>query len=226
MELTGTLVYDPAARAKGKDRARIIRRHAHELASLARTYVPHLDGKSRKCANVLDHLLADDPHYWLRRKGQVSTAGKLNQLLQHARGLLGRTEYPEIQQELAAKLQLVDNQLVLTRKDPGWVILQVGLDSVEPYLDQIRADGTKIGCSVWGPHISVIRGEVQGFKTSHLYANNGRTVTIEVGSEIKQNRKGYYWLNAQSVELEKLRTDLGLPPRPRPPFHLTIGKSC
>jgi len=229
MEHTGTLVYDPVARATGKDRARIIRRHAHELAGYCRIYVPYLEGKSRRCANDLDQLLLNDPNYWIRRKGQVSAANKLNRLYQHAQTLCTKTELPAVSTLINDLVSKVEDQLVLTKKKPGWAILKLDHSSVEPYLQEIRGNGTRISCSVWGAHVSVMRGEHPQDKAAlrQIRARTeGKSFKIETRGEIRRNRQGYYWLDVRAPALEALRVELGLPPRPSPPFHLTIGKAC
>jgi hypothetical protein len=226
MEITGTLVYDPVVRATGKDRARVIRRHAHVLAVCVRAYVPYLEGRERRIANQFDKLLHDDPNYWVRRKGSnVCTAKHLNQLLDHARDLRLRREHPEFSLILVNTLNQIEDELILTRQDPGWAILKIDLSVLTPYLDEIRADGTAVSCSAWGPHCTVMRGE--GPTNHALWGKyEGQEFQITTSDELRSNKAGYYWLNAQSRALENVRTELGLPPRPRPPFHLTIGKKC
>lgn len=227
MQITGTLELDPKVIAVGKDRARIIRRHSQNIASLVRPYRPHLQGHQRRRANQLDELIFNDPNYWIRRKGAASEAHRLEHLLDHARHIVQECEeYPDFRKMLAATLRQLDEDLILTRKDKGWAILRVDLSFVLPYLQQIRKQGKKISASAWGPHISVVRGEVRKWTLTKRHGLDGQRYTVEVDSQIRNNRNGYYWLDCKSRELENLRVQLGLPPRPSPPFHLTIGKQC
>jgi hypothetical protein len=231
MKLTGVLDYNPITLATGKDRARIIRRHSHKLAGYCRMYVPYLQGKARKCGNDLDRLLANDPVYWVRRKGEVSDASKLNKLYQHAQGLQSNTEIPEVSMLISKLVYNIDQQLIVTSRKPGWAILRAESQSVGPYLQELRASGTKISSSAWGAHISVIRGEL-GSAAKHpackelLQKTQGSTYTVEVDGKVRKNLAGYYWLNVKAPELEALRVNLGLSARPKTPFHLTIGKAC
>ena len=215
--------YDPETYATGKDRARVIRRYAHELAGLCRMYVPYLEGKQRRTANHLDTLLHDDPNVWIRRKGVVSTPSQLNHLLQHAQGLQNRDELPEVTTRIRNLVYRINKETVLTRKDPGWAILRMDMADIEPYLQEIRASGQQISASVWGPHISVIRGETE-YDPTLWKKYEGTTFNVEIVGELRRNNAGYYWLDVRAPELEAVRTELGLPPRPSPPFHLTIGK--
>lgn len=227
MQITGKLELDPKVLATGKDRTRIIRRHSQMIATCVRPYVPHLQGHDRRRANQFDQLLLDDPNYWIRRKGAVSEAYQLENLLKHARSILqSQEEYPEIKKLLQNTVKQLDEDLVLTRQDRGWAILRVETKHVLPHLQSIRADGTHVSLSAWGPHISVIRGELRRWKNSQKFNLHGKEFTVELGDTLRQNRKGCYWLDCQSRELEDVRVQLGLPPRPSPPFHLTIGKKC
>lgn len=227
MNIIGTLELDPVVLATGKDRSRIIRRHSQMMAICVRAYVPHLDGHMRRRANQLDKLLHNDPNYWIRRKGQVSAPGQLENLLAHARTILDtQEEYPEVLRLLRRAVFKVDEDMVQTRRELGWAILRVAPKHIRPFLDEIRADGTKISQSAWGPHISVIRGELRRWTTSQKSELNGKEFQVKLAENLRSNRRGYYWLDVESRELETLRTELGLPPRPSTPFHLTIGKRC
>lgn len=227
MEIKGTLDFDPVILATGKDRSRIIRRHSQMIASLVRPFVPHLQGSVRRRANQLDKLLYDDPNYWIRRKDAVSTTDQLENLFGHAKDILQlevSQQYPELLKLLRKTINKVQEDFVLTRQRPGWAILRIDKKYLIPHLDNIRSDGTQISCSAWGPHISVVRGETSHWKTRQKQAYNGKTYSVTLSDKLRSNRKGYYWVDCQSKELEKLRMQLGLPPRPSPPFHLTIGK--
>jgi len=224
MELTGTLVYDPVARATGKDRARIIRRHAQNLHVLTRAYTPYLQGKLRRTANIYDQLVADDSHFWIRDQ---SPAGPkhLARFYDFAKRLseTAVSEVPAMFSDLlTAQIARVEYDLILTRMNPNWAILQMDFESVRPWLEELRGQGLRISCSVWKPHVSVIRGEP---RRNRWYVDEGKSFTIEVANKISKNRRGYYWLAAKCVALEQVRTSMGLAPRPSPPFHLTIGKA-
>jgi len=227
MQITGKLKLDPQVLATGKTRIRIIRRHSQQLAICARAYVPHLENSTRRKANQLDQLLVDDPNYWIRRKGKISEAHKLESLLEHAREIAQtQNNYPEIKKILQDTIKQIDSSLVLTRQDKGWAILNVSKSTILPYLKSIRNTGVRINTSVWGPHISVIRGELSHWEASQMHMLDGMKFEVEIGDTIRKNRSGYHWLTVKSRRLENLRSELDLPPRPSPPFHLTIGKGC
>jgi len=225
MEITGTLVYDPVALATGRDRTRIIRRHIQELHVLTRAYTPYLKGRLRRTANKYDRFLQEDPFYWIRNH-PVAPAGQIEAFYHFAKSVSELQDVPvlhDFTKLLRRTVKRVEDDLVLTRKNQNWAILRVDYENVRTFFKQIRADGTKISASVWGPHVSVIRGERRPDR-KNWYVGDGQEFTVEVEETISCNRRGYFWLHAKSLLLEEVRTLMGLPPRPSPPFHLTIGK--
>jgi hypothetical protein len=225
MKFTGEISYDPVTQATGKARAAAIRREAHELANLCRVYRPLLRGPQARISNQLDELLCNDPHYWTRQGSNCCTANQLDKLLSHAQHLQWDQAYPQFTKAIASKLKVIDQKLILTREELGWLIIRVSRKSIEPFLQEIRADGTRIQCSVWGPHISVVRGENKAAFHRNWEALKGQRFTLEVSEQIRSGR-GYKWLSINATAgLSKVRTDLGLNPNPRTPFHLTLGKT-
>lgn len=225
MEITGKLVYDPLALATGRDRKRIIRRHIQELHVLTRAYTPHLRGKLKRIANRYDQVLHDDPWFWLRSNPPADMK-HIEEFYNFSKEVAEQTDINvsgDFSKLLNKYIRRVEEDLVITRKRSNWAILKVSRETIRPFFDQIRSDGTCISPSVWGPHISVIRGERRPNR-DNWYVDHGKSFTITIDEKIKRNRKGYFWVHATSKELEKVRTSMGLPPRPSPPFHLTIGK--
>jgi len=73
----------------------------------------------------------------------------------------------------------------------------------------------------WQEHVSVVRNEKPPNK-EHWEAYAGETVDIDYSLEVKTDGT-YYWLPVRSLELERIRVELGLSPEPCYPFHLTFA---
>lgn len=79
----------------------------------------------------------------------------------------------------------------------------------------------KVQPSLWGPHITIVRGE-EPFNKSRWKEYDGLTTQFEVVYPLKDNGF-YFWYEVRSELFSKIREDLGLRP-PRSPFHLTIAR--
>lgn len=112
-----------------------------------------------------------------------------------------------------------------TKFKPWWLIVRVPHGVVLYYQDWVwRQERTKLTTSAWGSHLSVVRGETPPKK--ELWKHHaGRTVQIEYDANPISNRMGHWWLPARCQALNDIRQELGLNPRPRVPFHITIGKA-
>ena len=117
----------------------------------------------------------------------------------------------------------VDSKLILNNNNQGWAILVVQSPQIKNKLKSLRSQGIHISGSLWGPHVSVVRGERVN-NAWKRYENHVFEIEVNL-DETKQNKQGYYWYGCQSRQLEIIRLELGLPPRPSIPFHLTIGKA-
>jgi hypothetical protein len=85
----------------------------------------------------------------------------------------------------------------------------------------LRERGVKLHRPAWGPHVSVVRKE-QRPAGSPWGLRNGDAV--EVGYEPVVMTNGVrYWLPARFELGCEIRYELGLPPDPPVPFHLTFG---
>lgn len=74
---------------------------------------------------------------------------------------------------------------------------------------------------LWGPHISVIRGE-QPADVSDWGRHNGATVEFEF-SPLAEESHSYVWHPARCHAALALREHYGLAREPTPPLHLSIG---
>jgi hypothetical protein len=223
MKITGKCNYDPVALATGKDRTRIIRRHAHTLAIASLSFQPFLDGRMRKISNQLSATVHADPYYWVRNKYPFASAEELERLLEHSRELLNQvpTAFTNLLQTTIAK---IESELIVTRQSPGWAILNICYSDIAEHFKKIKREHRDLQISAWSPHCSITRGETPQHP-QHWCKYQDAEIKIEIQPDVHKNKKGYFWLNVVSKDLEKIRTELGLPPRPSPPFHITIGKT-
>lgn len=223
MTETGTLVYDPVHRVSHKQEVATKRTMSSlGVGHLARLIgSKHLAGKTLRGAKRALADLSEDPHQWTRLgKGQANSK-QVHRLY----GLLENIQQATSDDDLAEFLNQVESRMVKTKTRDWTAIVKVNPRVTSPHLRNIRAQGTAISQPAWGPHITVVRGEApsRGFG-QHWGAGDGSTIEFEITSEPRKNKKGHWWLDITSPTLEKIRTDLGLNPNPRIPFHLTIGK--
>jgi hypothetical protein len=73
---------------------------------------------------------------------------------------------------------------------------------------------------LWGPHISVVRGEKSTEDLRHL---QGKIVEFSYHPEKIDTNGKHWWIPVTSPDLIKVRIGLGLLPSPEYPFHWTIG---
>ena len=80
----------------------------------------------------------------------------------------------------------------------------------------------KLTDSAWKPHCTVTRGENPRGRKMLWKKYDRFPVDLHYSPEVWTNGK-HWWLPVASPELEKIRKELGLRPRPYVPFHITIG---
>lgn len=74
---------------------------------------------------------------------------------------------------------------------------------------------------IWGEHVSIIRGEFpRKLKLWRKY--HGEKFSIQY-SEVLDFNGTYAWLAVNAPQMEEIRMELGLPPKPKKDFHLTVG---
>ncbi len=84
--------------------------------------------------------------------------------------------------------------------------------------------GIKLNPPLNGPHITLVAGKYEVPTHPELWGTlEGQEVEFEYSGLV--HVADYWWLKiAEDSELRKFRTDLGLSPELKYPFHLTIGK--
>jgi hypothetical protein len=112
-------------------------------------------------------------------------------------------------------------------KDKGnrkwWLLLKCDPEIINFYHWLAIRNGWEIvKGSRWGPHISVVTGEKP--KDMQLWQTlPGKLCNFKYSINHRIERQ-FIWIDVQSDDLEKVRMDLGLKPKPFFSFHLTIGR--
>jgi hypothetical protein len=75
----------------------------------------------------------------------------------------------------------------------------------------------------WAAHITIVRNEQPLAYAEHLWERfAGRDLWFRVYTTMETNGF-YYWMPVYCPGGITLRKELGLPPQPKAPFHLTVG---
>ena len=106
-----------------------------------------------------------------------------------------------------------------------WLVLHACKDLGKYYRSiynyQNRFAGMPIRDSVWGPHISVCRGEEY---ENEIFWNILHTKQVDFWYEpIFKTEGKHVWFKANSPAIPFIREGLGLEPIPKYNFHLTVG---
>ncbi|GIP48772.1 MULTISPECIES: hypothetical protein [Paenibacillus] len=107
-----------------------------------------------------------------------------------------------------------------------WAIAECPKDIMNYYGHWVyRTHHMKLNKPKFGSHISIIRGEdvdpERKIRFWGKYAH--QPLTFAYSNEMGHNAE-HYWLPVCSREMERLRTELGLPKDPPFGFHLTLGR--
>jgi len=107
----------------------------------------------------------------------------------------------------------------------SWAWVECPKDVGDYYISVARwIWGVKLSPPLNGPHITLVAGKYENAATHPLWGSReGETVEFEYCGLV--HVKDYWWLKiCEDSELRKFRTDLGLSPELKYPFHLTVGK--
>jgi hypothetical protein len=105
---------------------------------------------------------------------------------------------------------------------PWWIILQCDQEIVRYYQHIFyKLYFKKLQSPMWGAHISLIRGEKPKIEAWKKFDNK----TIEFNYEYTGfvNNSKYFWLQCWSNQFDDIRVSLGLSPKPKIPFHISVG---
>lgn len=120
--------------------------------------------------------------------------------------------------------KLVHDPKSLDHKRPFWLILECD-DEIARYYKYLmfKERGIKLNPrSLWGTHVSVIRGE----KPNSGFWGKVSKEPIEFEYDgIVKNTDKYYWIDIICPKLLEVRNYYGLPKNPYFNLHMTIGNS-
>lgn len=107
-----------------------------------------------------------------------------------------------------------------------WAKLDVPQSIIRYYQYWVKRElGIRLNTPMWKSHVSVIRGEVPTtFKSALWKKYQGKEIEFTYSPNLRMSET-YVWLPVESPELEAIRVELGLRPKPKVPFHLTIGNT-
>ena len=125
-----------------------------------------------------------------------------------------------------AKGNIIYDPIVGKAQDPWWIIIECPNDIIHYYQNWIIKEiGTKLNKPLYGPHISVLRGEEPPQHKKYLwnkYHNEEITFFYEHNA---QTNGVHWWLNVYCERLKEIRKELGLKAEIDFDFHLTIGRN-
>lgn len=119
--------------------------------------------------------------------------------------------------------RLIYDPYARIKQEKWWAILKTDEEIIRYYQKQLKElFDLRFEKTVWGSHISVIRGEEP--KNKDKWAKHTKS-QIPFNYSNRIYRKHYFFcVDVTSVELEDIRVELGLPKLPKTGFHLTIGR--
>ena len=105
-----------------------------------------------------------------------------------------------------------------------WLVARVDDGVIDYYADQVyRKFGVKLHSrTLWGAHVSVIRGVRPQANVKKWGAGEGKIAQIKYTHDIHTNGK-HWWLNVESDDLVNVRAQFGFS-TDKKRFHLTIGR--
>ena len=107
--------------------------------------------------------------------------------------------------------------------DPWWVILRCDTSIVDYYARMSLGYGRPVTRNkLWGSHISVIKGEVP--TKLEAWGKDYGAVKFYYAHYVRCDNNCHAWVDVWCDKLHELRSDLGLPPKTKMSFHLTIGR--
>jgi hypothetical protein len=220
MKVQGKLKYAPQALATGKKRTSILCSDAQELMALMFYVYPSASGKQLRYIRRLLNTYASDPHLWNPKRELANKQQAVEELYANAQAVLDSLGGdPESVEGLSECLENIHDNMILTKDADNWAILELDNSVIDGHVASLRRKSICLSKSVWGTHCTVIRGE-----TFSGRPREGDEFSVLVADKVRHNSKGYYWLEVKSQGLEDLRESMGLSPRPKPSFHITLGK--
>ena len=116
-----------------------------------------------------------------------------------------------------------DNGPVKKHYEPWWARLICDRSIVDYYAWLAKKFGREIlKGSTWGPHISFVRSE-KPINISRWGISIGH-VPFRYAHTIRCDNDFHAWVDVWCPKLHEIRAELGLPPKTKQSFHLTLGR--
>tara|TARA_R110000803_G_scaffold79890_1_gene145609 strand:+ start:479 stop:814 length:336 start_codon:yes stop_codon:yes gene_type:complete len=77
---------------------------------------------------------------------------------------------------------------------------------------------------MWPSHVTVVRKDLESAEALDWNQYDGAIVEVQYENKIRFTNN-YYWLDAWSKDIEKIRVSLGLPPYRFDTYHITVGNT-
>lgn len=124
--------------------------------------------------------------------------------------------------EITGKI-LFDPVAEKTKFNEGWAIVTFDCDICKYYQWFLNQRfNIKLSASVWGPHVSFIRGEESSNWSELKQKYDGTEITISLDPAMKTNGR-HWWLRAECSALKDMRVEMGLVRDNPVGLHLTVG---
>lgn len=226
MQITGTVEYNPVQMAKGKRRLTILRSWGGPLLYACLAATPYLEDKSAlRFLNKKRKRLLEDPHSWAETNETSLTFEKLTNLISFANHITTHDLPYSVWLPIKSLLNQIQSDLVVEQAPSGWAIVKIDHKDIRDYHRELESTiGQKIHVPIWGPHISITRGEKNH---KDWGAFQGEVITFDIDPRIRteDSEDRYFYLSVESERLQEIRRFHGLPAMPSIPFHLTLGST-
>lgn len=220
MIIQGSVHYDPVHRVSPKKELAIQRTHLVEGLTLLLKTLPYGPKHLARARSILEAYMVA-PHLYLPTN-HTRVDGKTVKYIYKYFQTVSKQEHAAFS-EIKEFLENVENQMCRTKTRPWTAIVKVPPASIKQYREELKARSIVTTPSAWGPHVTWVKGEEPPNDLLWDWYEN-EEVSLEVTSELIRGSRGYWWVNVECQLLNQYRHELGLNPRPRVPFHITIGK--
>jgi hypothetical protein len=107
--------------------------------------------------------------------------------------------------------------------EPWWAFVMVPGEIINYYSWHLLKWGKPIQKgSLWGPHISIIKGDRERPPKTEKWGQKYPRVLFYYSNIVRWDNGRHAWLDVYSDDINKIRADMGLEPKPR--FHITLGR--
>ena len=119
--------------------------------------------------------------------------------------------------------RLIYDPYARIKSAPWWMILKTDEGIIEYYQHWLKKHyDVGFERTVWGSHISVVRGQEPPNKAAWAKYKNEK-IQFTYSNRVYRAH-WFFCIDAYSPRLEEIRVELGLKPQPKHGLHLTVGR--